>query len=467
MTDAVAPTPFPFPEHLQSFPPDFLFGTATAAYQIEGAVNEGGRGVSIWDTFSHTPGRTHRGDNGDVACDHYHRWEADLDLMAELGYGAYRLSLSWTRLQPSGSGALNQEAVSFYLRLLEGCRQRDITPLVTLYHWDLPQPLQDAGGWPSRQTAYRFADYAARCVEAFGHLCQRWITINEPWCATILSHALGEQAPGFTNDALAVRSVHHVLLAHGLALAEFRRLAPELQVGITNIVTHITPATQRPEDIEAARVLDITANRLFLEPCYLGRYSDETVAVFAEDGLHADEREDGLVQPGDFPLISAPADFAGINHYQNNRALIDPRAWRSLGFVQVEPTPTSFGWSNTPDALFTVIRRVATEFTDLPIYITENGAAFDDYADPSGEVRDPERIDYLNGYIDAVGAAITAGTDVRGYMAWSFLDNFEWAWGYGKRFGLVFVDFASQRRTPKSSARWYSELIARHRRLHA
>jgi beta-glucosidase len=449
-----------FPDRLAAIPGDFIFGTATAAYQIEGGVGEGGRGVSIWDTFSHAPGRTHRGDTGDIACDHYHRWVEDLDLMASLGIPAYRLSLSWARLQPTGEGPLNPEGVAFYRAVLGGCRDRSITPFVTLYHWDLPQALQDAGGWPARETAFRFAEYAARCFEALGDLFVHVITVNEPWCISFLSHEWGVQAPGSTDRRLAVRALHHTLLAHGLALAEARRIVPHAQVGITNILSNVAPRTPSPADVEAARLLDIRMNRIVLEPCYLGTYSEELVAEFGASGL-----DDELVAAGDLETIAAPTDFVGVNHYHNMLAASDSDARGGVAITQVEPIVTTFGWSNTPDALHRILHRVAADYSSLPIHVTENGATFHDYPDPSGEVRDPERIDYHRGYIDAVGRAIADGIDVRGYFAWSFLDNFEWAEGYDKQFGLVFVDFRTQQRIPKASAHWYRDMLAEWRRI--
>jgi beta-glucosidase len=453
------------PATLAALPADFRFGTATAAYQIEGGVDAGGRGPSIWDTFAHTPGRTHRGDTGDIACDHFHRWEADLDLMAELGLPAYRMSLSWSRLQPAGTGDLNPDGVRFYRGVLDGCRQRGITPLVTLYHWDLPQPLQDAGGWPARHTADRFADYAGRCVDAFADLVDDWITINEPWCVSFLSHEWGVQAPGVEDPNQAIRAAHHTLLAHGLALQQLRTKAPAARVGITNIVSNVNPGSDSPADVAAAAELDIRLNRIFLEPCYHGDYPDDVLAVFAPAGLAAGETDGDLVRPGDLDLIAAPTDFVGINHYTNVLAHADAGRQGGIRIEQVAPTPTSFGWSNTPDALRDVLTRVSKEYSPAPIVVTENGASFNDYVDPSGEVRDVERIDYLRGYIGAVGEAVAAGVDVRGYFAWSLFDNFEWAEGYDKRFGLVYVDYRTQDRIPKASALWYRDLIATFHRL--
>jgi beta-glucosidase len=439
------------------FPADFRWGMATAAYQIEGAAAEGGRGPSIWDTFAHTPGLTKHGDTGDIACDHYHRWEADLDLLAGLGVTDYRLGLSWTRLQPSGRGPLNDEGVVFYERLLTGMRARGIRPLVTLYHWDLPQPLEDAGGWPARGTAERFGEYAGLVLARLGHLADDWITLNEPWCSSFLGYGSGAHAPGRTNHRDAVAAAHHLNLAHGLALAAIRAVAPGARVGITNIVTDIVPATESPLDLAAASRLDAASNRVFLDPVYLGEYSRSVLETLGPLGLT------DVIQPGDLELIAAPTDFAGVNHYQRVIASHDDAAQP----VQVrerpaEPATTSFGWSVIPESLTAVLTRVSREFTALPLYVTENGASFDDYVDPNGDVRDTERVDYLAGYLAAAGRAIAEGADLRGYYAWSFLDNFEWAEGYSKRFGLVYVDYRTQERIPKLSAHWYRRVISDH-----
>jgi beta-glucosidase len=444
--------------------PEFVWGVATAAYQIEGGAAEGGRGPSIWDTFVRAPDAIFHGDDGDITCDHYHRWESDLDLMAELGIPAYRLSLSWARLQPAGSGPLNPEGVRFYRALLTGCRARGIEPYVTLYHWDLPQPLQDAGGWPQRATAERFGAYAALVADQLGDLAAHWITINEPWCAAVLGHAWGMQAPGHTDLTEAARAAHHLLLAHGLALAAFRERRPDAKLGITNILGNLTPFADTPEDRRATAAVDVRMNRLFLEPLYNCRYGEDVVAELGAHGLTDHETGGGLVRPGDLARIAAPTDFVGVNHYTNLRIRHDPSASRDgVQMIPVEPAPTSFGWSDTPSALRDVLLRVAREFTPLPIHVTENGAAFADYPTPDGEVRDPERVHYLAGYTAGVAEAVAAGADVRGYFVWSFLDNFEWSHGFSKRFGLVYVDYPTQRRIPKQSAYWYRDLIANHR----
>ena len=441
---------------VRSFPADFRWGLATAAYQIEGAAFEGGRGASIWDTFSHTPGLSLHGDTGDIACDHYHRWEADLNLLAGLGVTDYRLSVSWSRLQPSGTGELNPVAVSFYRGLLTGLAARGIRPLVTLYHWDLPQPLEDLGGWPIRETAYRFADFAARTVTALGDLATDWVTLNEPWCSAFLGYGKGVHAPGRTDYRDAIHAAHHLNLAHGLAVAGIRAARPEASIGITNIVTDILPATDTAENAAAAVRLDASSNRVFLDPVYLGEYSAVVWDVLGERGL-AD-----VVQAGDLKIIAAPTDFAGVNHYQRVLASHDAEEPFGVAETAAEPATTSFGWSVIPASLTAVLARVSRDFTDLPLYVTENGASYHDYVDPNGEVVDTDRVAYLRGYLDAAADAILQGVNLRGYYAWSFLDNFEWAEGYSKRFGLVWVDYRTQERIPKLSAHWYRRLITEH-----
>ncbi len=438
------------------FPDDFRWGLATAAYQIEGAAREGGRGPSIWDTFSHTPGLSHNGDTGDIACDHYHRWTADFDLLAELGVNHYRLSVSWSRLQPAGRGALNEEAVEFYRAQLRGLADRGIRPLVTLYHWDLPQPLEDEGGWPVRSTAVAFGEFATEVVRRLGDLATDWVTLNEPWCSSFLGYGFGAHAPGRTDLRAAVAAAHHLNLAHGLALRGIRSVRPEARVGITNIITDIVPLTGDARDAAAVERLDATSNRVFLDPAYVGEYSAAVWDALGPLGL-AD-----VVLEGDLQLISAPTDFAGVNHYQRVVAWHDDDEPFAVGQRPAEPATTSFGWSVIPESLTAVLVRVSREFTALPIYVTESGASFHDYVDPNGEVIDAERVSYLDGYLAAAADAIRAGVDLRGYYAWSFLDNFEWAEGYSKRFGLVYVDYRTQERIPKLSAHWYAQLISDH-----
>lgn len=442
---------------LSAFSASFRWGVATAAYQIEGGAAEGGRGKSIWDTFSHTPGLVLNGDTGDIADDHYHLWRGDLDLMAELGIKHYRFSLSWSRLQPTGIGELNPEGVAFYRDLLVGMRDRGIEPLVTLYHWDLPQALEDQGGWASRDIAHRFAEYASRVVAELGFLATDWITINEPWCVSFLGYGYGAHAPGKKDIRLAVAASHHVNLAHGLALAAIRTIDPTLRVSNSNLVTDIVPATDSAEDAAAVVRLDAMNNRIFLDPIYLGDYSAAVRELFDEYGLAE------LIHEGDLDLIGASVDFMGLNHYQRVVVSADENGgYLKLTETPAEPATTSFGWSVEPDSLRSVLSRVSRDFTKLPIYVTENGASYDDYADPNGSVNDWPRVEYFSGYLAAAAEAIREGVNLQGYYAWSFLDNFEWAEGYSKRFGLVYVDYPTQKRIPKQSALWYRQLIADH-----
>jgi beta-glucosidase len=444
---------------LAVFPAGFAWGAATAAYQIEGAASEGGRGPSIWDTFAHTPGRTMRSETGDIACDHYHRWESDLDLIADIGLTAYRLSLSWSRLQSAGEGALNPEGVAFYRRLLTALRERGVRPFVTLYHWDMPQALEDAGGWPSRVTAKRFADYAGAAVAELGDLAEDWITLNEPWCSAFLGYGEGRHAPGRTSDADAVAAAHHLNVAHGLAVARMRERRPGLRVGVTHIITDIVAASASEADRAASARLDANNNLMFLDPVLRGRYPEVVYALYP--GL----RE--LVRDGDEATIATPIDFLGVNHYQQVVVSHDDSEPRLRArVVPAEPATTSLRWSVKPESLRNVLVRVAREYPPLPLYVTENGASYDDHVDHSGRVIDPERIDYLRGYFQAAAAAIREGADLQGYFVWSLMDNFEWAEGYSKRFGLIYVDYHTLRRTPKASAGWYRDVITRHTRIH-
>jgi beta-glucosidase len=437
------------------FPDGFTWGVATASYQIEGAVAEDGRSPSIWDTFSHAPGAVLNGDTGDVADDHYHRYRDDADLMASLGVDAYRFSLAWPRLQPAGHGPLNPKGVDFYLRLTDALRERGIEPWATLYHWDLPQVLEDAGGWPSRDTALRFADYAARVHDALHDSVGHWITLNEPFCSSLLGYAAGVHAPGVRDDAAAIRAVHHLLLGHGLALAAMRGQASRTELGIT---LNLSPVDGEPD---AARRIDGLANRIFLEPL-LGRGYPADVA----DDLAA-VTDLSHVRDGDLAKISAPLDFLGVNYYYRSvvRAGAGPRRspWvgsRDVEFVERGRPTTAMGWEIDPDGLYELLVRLRRDYPSLPpLYITENGAAFADEPGADGSVQDGERIAYLERHFDAARRAIDDGVDLRGYFVWSLLDNFEWAYGYSKRFGIVHVDYATQVRTPKASAAWYADFI--------
>jgi beta-glucosidase len=453
---------------LRAFPPAFLWGAATSAYQVEGAVEAGGRGPSMWDTFSHTPGRTRDGDTGDVSADHYHRWPEDVALLAEHGLNAYRFSIAWPRIQPDGRGPANPRGLDFYGRLVDGLLERGITPVATLYHWDLPQTLGDAGGWRARDTAGRFADYAALVAGALGDRVERWSTINEPWCVAFLGHAAGVHAPGLTDPAAGVRAAHHVLLAHGLA-TEALRSAGARRVSITLNLYPVTAASDRAADVAAARLIDGLHNRLFLEPVLAGRYPDDLLAHLGPiGGLEA-------IEDDDLARIGAGIDELGVNYYTRHivraaerGAAAAPSPYpgaRHVEFVHGPGERTAMGWAVDPDGLAEVLVRVRHDYGDVPMLVHENGAAFDDAPTAGGYVHDEARVRYLAAHLRAAGRAIDGGVDLRGYFVWSLLDNFEWGQGYSKRFGLVHVDFETQARTPRDSARWLRDRIAEHRSI--
>ena len=455
------------------FPPGFLWGTATASYQIEGAVHEDERGASIWDTFSHQPGAVWNSDNGDIACDHYHRVTEDLELMHQLGVGSYRFSVAWTRIQPDGKGPANQAGLDFYRRLIDGLLERDIEPTLTLYHWDLPQALEDQGGWVSRDTAERFAEYVDIVAHALGDGVTRWITLNEPWCSAWLGYGSGRHAPGVHDLGRAAAANHHLLLAHGLAVPILRAAGPKTEVGITLNLGVFRPGTDHEEDVAAAQRADGNLNRLFLEPVFHARYPEDMLDHYAgfAPGF-------SVVRDGDLTTISTPLDFLGINYYFPGTVMDSTRASEARAAGYLVPlseqfpdlrvlsleTPgsetTSMGWEVDASGLAALLIRIKEEYTSLPIYITENGAAFDDYVDPNGHVLDHERIDYLRDHMTAVHDALNAGVNVQGYFVWSLLDNFEWSCGYSRRFGIVWVDFPTGDRLPKASFHWYATVIA-------
>jgi beta-glucosidase len=433
------------------FPPGFVFGTATAAYQIEGAVTEDGRGPSVWDTFCHTPDTIAGGDTGDVACDSYHRYGEDVRLMAGLGVQGYRFSISWPRVLPTGSGPVNQAGLDYYRRLVDELREAGIEPAATLFHWDLPQALQDAGGWLSRDTAARFADYASVVAGALGDRVGRWITLNEPVVVTWNGHIEGTHAPGLKLGTGAFPVAHHQLLGHGLAVAALRAATASVPVGITNNYGPCHPASQSDADVAAAAFRDALHNRLYTDPVLLGRYPDSLLELAGD-----------TVRPGDLPAISAPLDFLGVNYYFPELVRADPSAIFGMAPVDwPDPARTAFGWPVVPAGLTETLTSLRDRYPGLPpMYVTENGAAYDDVVGPDGAVHDKDRMSYLDGHLRAVRAAIDAGVDVRGYYCWSLLDNFEWAEGFSKRFGLVHVDFDSLARTPKDSYGWFHDLIA-------
>ncbi len=445
------------------FPDDFLWGAATAAYQIEGGVDEGGRGPSIWDTFSHTPGKVRNGDTGDVACDHYHRYAEDVALMARLGIRSYRFSLAWPRLQPTGRGPLNPEGLDFYSRLVDTLLEQDIEPWVTLYHWDLPQAVQDDGGWPARDTASRFVDYAVAVHERLADRVPTWTTLNEPWVSAFPGHAQGRHAPGLQDPQAALRAAHHMMLGHGLATRALRDAGRDSRLGVTLNLYPVDPATSDEADVDAARRIDGFVNRLFLDPLLLGRYPEDVQADLAHvsDFSH--------VHDGDTDTIAAPIDLLGVNYYFRNvvragKPTGEPTAWigsEDVEFVSRGRKTTEMGWEVDDEGLYDVLTRLQRDYPALPLYITENGAAFPDEVSPDGRVHDPDRVDYLDSHFRAARRAIDDGVDLRGYFVWSLLDNFEWAHGYSKRFGLVHIDYETLRRTPKDSFEFYAGVIRR------
>ncbi|MEU6735918.1 GH1 family beta-glucosidase [Streptomyces physcomitrii] len=470
--------PKPLPEAAATFPPGFLWGAATAAYQVEGAAAEDGRTPSIWDTFSRIPGKVRNGDTGDIAADHYHRYRDDVALMKQLGLKAYRFSISWSRVQPTGRGPAVERGLDFYRRLVDELLEAGITPVATLYHWDLPQELEDAGGWPERTTAERFADYTALMTGALGDRVGTWTTLNEPWCSAFLGYGSGVHAPGRTEASSALRAAHHLNLAHGRAIEVLRgRLPAAAQTSVTLNLHQVRALTPSDEDADAARRIDAVGNRVFTGPMLHGAYPQDLLA----DTAHLVDWSK-LVRDGDLAAISRPVDVLGVNYYtptlvstpaegggdtrDDGHGASDHSPWpgsEHVAFHLAEgKATTAMNWSIDPDGLHRLLMDVTRDHPGTPLMVTENGAAFDDYVSPEGRVQDPERIAYLHGHLDAVRRAVADGADVRGYFLWSLMDNFEWAYGYAKRFGAVYVDYASQRRIPKASAHWYADVIRRH-----
>jgi beta-glucosidase len=451
-----------------SFPPGFNWGASTAAYQVEGAVNADGRGPSIWDTFSHQPGNVRGGDTGDIACDAYHRFGADIELMASLGLNSYRFSFAWPRVQPGGRGRLNQPGLDYYRAMLDKLAEHGITATATLYHWDLPQELQDEGGWAVRDTAERFAEYAALMADQFGDRVARWITLNEPQVSANHGYRTGVHAPGLRDNAAAAAATHHLLLGHGLAVRALRDRVPAgTEIGITldSHPVQVLGETQQ-DNLELARlIIDANLNGLFLEPLLDGRYPEH-----AEDYLlpPAD-----LIADGDLATIGQPIDFLGVNYYgsvylragdASDLRQHEKRSRAALPAGVVEYLPpdldrTPMGWLVDAGGLYEHLLRVSKQASGLALYVTENGCAAEDYVTPEGVVVDSARIRYLHEHLDAVARASRDGANVAGYFVWSLLDNFEWGWGYQKRFGIVFVDFGTQRRIPKQSAHFYASVV--------
>lgn len=467
------------PKALATLPPDFVWGTATASYQIEGAVAEGGRTPSVWDTFTRIPGAVVAGDTGDVACDHYHRYREDVALMARLGLGAYRFSLSWPRIVPA-AGTLNPAGLDFYDRLVDALAEHAITPWITLYHWDLPQWLEDRGGWAAREVVDHFGELTGVVQDRLGDRVRHWITLNEPWCTANLGYVGGSHAPGRQEPAAGVAATHHLLLAHGRAVAVLRR-DPGAVVGYTINTTVADPLDPTdPADVAAAARVDTLLNRVFLDPVLRGAYPEEAIEAFASAGCALPVRD------GDLETIAAPIEFLGLNYYHGHAmSATPPPPGRVLPHAAVtRPTAnpyvglgeahawsrglprTDMGWEIQPEGLTRLLTRVQRDWTGpagVPIYVTENGGVFPETRGPDGVVEDPGRVAFLRDHLAALADARAAGVDVRGYFAWSLLDNFEWAYGYAQRFGLVHVDLDTQARTLKRSALEYARVVAAHR----
>lgn len=464
-----------------AFPSGFLWGAATAAYQIEGAAAEDGRTPSVWDVFSRTPGKVRDGDTGDVATDHYHRYRDDVALMSELGLQAYRFSISWSRVQPTGRGPAVERGLDFYRRLVDELLSAGIQPVATLYHWDLPQELEDRGGWPMRETAERFGEYAAIAGEALGDRVKLWTTLNEPWCSAFLGYGSGVHAPGRTDPADALRAAHHLNLGHARAVSALRGVLPaDAKISITLNLHQVRALTDAPADLDAARRIDAVGNRIFTGPILDGGYPADLRA----DTAHLVDW-DTLVQPGDEAAIAAPIDLLGINYYtptlvsaaepdgaptpgeaakHDAHGASEHSPWPGSERVVFHLPPgelTAMNWAIDPTGLYDLLTDTARRHPGLPLMITENGAAFDDVLTPEGEVHDTGRIDYLHQHLAAMHRAIEDGADVRGYFLWSLLDNFEWSYGYSRRFGAVYVDYPTQRRIPKASAHWYAGTVQR------
>jgi beta-glucosidase len=439
-------------------PAGFTWGVATAAYQIEGAVAEDGRTDSVWDTFCRQPGAVRDGQTGDVADDHYHRWPEDVALMAGLGIDAYRFSIGWPRVQPGGTGKGNEAGLDFYDRLTDSLLAHGITPMPTLFHWDLPQELEEAGGWLARDTAARFADYASLAAERLADRVDTWITLNEPFVVMAFGYALGMHAPGQALMLGALPTAHHQLLGHGLATAALRASGVK-RVMLTNNYSPIWPATDSGADLAAAAAFDTLQNKLFTDPVLLASYPDLSAFDLGPNGTD-------FVRDGDLEIISAPIDGLGVNYYNPTRVSALPDSPLPFQMEPIEGYPvTAFGWPVIPAGLTELLVQLRDRYAGRmpPIYITENGCSLADELAADGTIDDQPRISYLHGHIQAVADAITAGVDVRGYLTWTMMDNFEWSEGYHQRFGLVHVDFETQRRTPKASYSWYRDMIAAQR----
>lgn len=438
---------------MKHFPKGFVFGAATAAYQVEGAVAEDGRGPSIWDEFAHTPGKTYMGQTGDVACDQYHRYQDDVRLMRELGFASYRFSIAWPRIFPLGAGRVNQSGVDYYLRLTEALLEQGIAPMATLYHWDLPQALGERGGWTNRDTASRFAEYAAAVVDRLADRVTRWITLNEPSVVAYLGHLFGQHAPGRQDMGEALLAAHHLMVGHAEAVEAMRARSANAEIGVTLNLAPVYPVDADPRNVAAARLYDGQINRFFLDAACRGEYPQDMLTAYSE------LIDPSYIAQADMNLMKRQTiDFLGVNYYFPNvvRAGTHPLVVETL---PPEGPLTDMGWPVKPEGLRDLLRRIARDYPGVPLYITENGAAFADVVQ-AGRVHDLARVDFLRRHLEACLDAIEDGVDLRGYYVWSLLDNFEWAYGYSKRFGIVYVDYETQQRIPKDSALWLKEFMA-------
>ena len=453
----------------QHFPEDFLWGTATASYQIEGASNVDGRGVSIWDTFSKTPGKVVNGDTGDVACDHYNRFEEDIEIMKDLGVKAYRFSIAWPRLFPAGDTVREERGFDFYNRLINALLAADIEPMVTLYHWDLPQRLEDIGGWANRSVVDACEIYAKACAEAFGDRVTNWITLNEPWCVSWLGYSIGVHAPGKKDFSLAIAAAHHTALAHAAGTRAIKSIRPHAQVGLTLNMTNNN--IENPEDSEVlafAQLSDENLNRWWIDAFSTGHYPQNLLDTYGD-------LQRGVIKAGDEALLKVDVDFLGINYYADGfvrSAKAEDKPYIEGGFMpfpqrvdtsapaHLATSLTAMGWVVTPEGLGNLVTRVHNTWPHIPyLVITENGSSYEDVM-VDGEVNDIERTSYLTRHLESLQKAVSSGVPVKGYFAWSLLDNFEWAEGYAKRFGIVHVDYQTLKRTLKASGKKYSEIVS-------
>jgi beta-glucosidase len=436
------------------FPQDFIWGTATASYQIEGAYKEDGKGESIWDRFSHSPGKVFKGHTGDVACDHYHRYEEDIKLLKKLGVKSYRLSIAWTRIFPEGRGQVNQKGIEFYKKLINLLIENEITPAVTLYHWDLPQKLQDIGGWTNPEVVESYVDFAKLMFKELGDLVPLWITHNEPWVVSILGNGWGNHAPGIRDFKTALLVAHNLMLSHGKAVKAYREMGFKGKIGITLNLSPTYAASVSEEDKLAAGLQDGFNNRWFLDPVLKGSYPEDLVQLYKEKDLLPEFKAE------DLSIMSEQTDFLGINYYSRGVIKFNKNGYPlPIDYVQTNNDKTEMGWEIYPEGLYDLLTRLHKDYDGIDIMITENGAAFNDIVNREGQVLDDNRLDYIYKHLVQCHNAIEAGVNLKAYYVWSMMDNFEWAEGYAKRFGITYVNYETQERILKKSARWYSEVI--------